>query len=111
MKKKLSVKEKIALKDFACEAKNILGDNLVKILLYGSKARGDFHKDSDIDVALIVKRKNWKEKSQILDLVYHVDLKHGIFISPRLLPQKILNAFIWRKTPFILNLKREGTLL
>ena len=111
MKKNLTLKEKMALKEFTEEAKNLLGDNLVKIHLYGSKARGHFHRNSDIDVAVIVRQSNWKEKSEILNLVFDLDLKFGVFISPRLIPRKILSAFIWRTAPFIQNLKREGVAL
>ncbi|MDZ7623554.1 MAG: nucleotidyltransferase domain-containing protein [Ignavibacteriaceae bacterium] len=34
-------------------AKNLLGDKLIKVILYGSYARGDYDKDSDIDFALM----------------------------------------------------------
>lgn len=33
--------------------KNILKDDIIKIILYGSCARGDYTIDSDIDIALI----------------------------------------------------------
>lgn len=32
-----------------------LGSDLAEIILYGSCARGDFNKDSDIDIALLIK--------------------------------------------------------
>ncbi|MCM1181914.1 MAG: nucleotidyltransferase domain-containing protein [Roseburia sp.] len=35
--------------------KKALGDDLCDIILYGSCARGDFNKDSDIDIALLTK--------------------------------------------------------
>ena len=37
------------------ELKNALGDDLIKCILYGSCARGDFSDDSDIDIALLVR--------------------------------------------------------
>ena len=35
--------------------KDLLQEDLVKIVLYGSCARGDYTEDSDIDIALILK--------------------------------------------------------
>ena len=32
----------------------VYGENIVKIILYGSYARGDYDHDSDIDIAVIV---------------------------------------------------------
>ena len=37
---------------FSREMKRILGENLKKVILYGSYARGDYTKDSDIDIGL-----------------------------------------------------------
>lgn len=34
--------------------KSVYGENIIKILLYGSYARGDYQKDSDIDIVAIV---------------------------------------------------------
>lgn len=37
----------------------VFGGDVVKILLYGSYARGDYQKDSDIDLAAIVRGVAW----------------------------------------------------
>lgn len=34
-------------------AKKLMGKDLIKVILYGSCARGDYVQDSDIDIALI----------------------------------------------------------
>lgn len=40
-------------RDATESAKMILGNDLIKVVLYGSCARGDYTQDSDIDIALI----------------------------------------------------------
>ena len=45
----------IFLDDAYNRVKKIYGDDLVKMILYGSYARGDYRDDSDIDIMLIVK--------------------------------------------------------
>lgn len=34
---------------------NLLGDRMFKMILFGSRARGDYDDDSDIDLAIIVR--------------------------------------------------------
>lgn len=43
------------LREVAAAYRLVYGDDLVKILMYGSYARGNFDADSDIDIAAIVK--------------------------------------------------------
>ncbi len=43
-----------ALDEFARRARGLLGDKLSRIILYGSRARGDFEADSDLDLLVVV---------------------------------------------------------
>mgnify|MGYP005843536319 CR=1 len=45
----------VLLDDLKRTLKRSPGDPLLGIVLFGSMARGDYHKDSDIDVAVIVR--------------------------------------------------------
>lgn len=47
-----------------------LGDDLVKIVLYGSCARGDYTADSDVDIALIMKCDRLEVQKYNGDLAY-----------------------------------------
>jgi len=44
------------LNELLYKFKNVCEDNLVSLVLYGSIARGDFRKDSDIDLLLIFEK-------------------------------------------------------
>lgn len=44
----------LALRGFITAARRELGNDIVYIILYGSRARGDFTEDSDIDVLVVV---------------------------------------------------------
>lgn len=37
------------------EIKEIMFSDLIQVILYGSCARGDYHADSDVDIALLTK--------------------------------------------------------
>ena len=60
---------------FANGVKKILGDDLKKIILYGSYARGDYSENSDIDIMVLTtltaaKSNGWSRKSMILLLTF-----------------------------------------
>ncbi len=43
---------------FSQELKQILGDNLAKVIVYGSYARGDYRDNSDVDIMILLSM--WK---------------------------------------------------
>lgn len=49
--------EKKVINSFVKELREKLGDHIISIRLFGSKVRGDFEKDSDIDIFILVKKK------------------------------------------------------
>ncbi len=38
------------------------------LIIFGSKARGDAHPDSDLDVMMVVKKGDWRLKNEMADL-------------------------------------------
>lgn len=40
---------------FSRELKRMLGERLVRVVLYGSYARGTYHDNSDVDIMILVK--------------------------------------------------------
>lgn len=60
------------LDDLLAGLKKALGENLVSLVLYGSVARGDYRKDSDIDL-LIISRNLPKEKLRRQELFIQVE--------------------------------------
>ena len=53
----LNKREGAAINSFVKELKEKLGDEIVSIRLFGSKVRGNFCKDSDIDIFVLIKEK------------------------------------------------------
>ncbi|MFN3966945.1 MAG: nucleotidyltransferase domain-containing protein, partial [Endomicrobiia bacterium] len=51
----LTEKEKQAIKELVEGLKKLYGKNLTRVILYGSKARGDAVPDSDIDILVVLK--------------------------------------------------------
>ncbi len=56
-------------------------DETAEVILFGSRARGDHHEESDWDVLVLVDRYNWKLKNRFIDKLFEVQIKEGIGIS------------------------------
>ena len=65
---KLKPNERKAINAFSRRLKKVLGKQLVSVLLFGSKARGDSRRESDIDVFVLVKTKS----SRVNELVARI---------------------------------------
>ncbi len=84
--------------------------DLVKMLLYGSCARGDFKKYSDVDIALLTKGKrkdNWKYYDKIDEAATEFALKYFAVVNFVLLPY---DEFEEKKSwyGYFKNIEREG---
>jgi predicted nucleotidyltransferase len=90
---------------------SFLGDQLVSMVLFGSMARGDYHDESDIDVAVIVHGLTRKLKGQILDEVAELELEHHMPLSVLVLSEEEFNRLKKRERRIALDIEREGVSL
>ena len=101
------------LNDFLEEVKIILGNRLKKIVLYGSYARGDYNKSSDIDIMILtdLSDKEINDYSmKIWEKSADIEIDKGIVISP--LVRNIDNFEAWSDVkPFYINIMNEGVVL
>ncbi len=100
----------IITKEIVDEVIQLLQDNVYKIVLYGSYARGDFTKESDIDILILLnctKEQVMQYRKQISRLSSRIGLKNDIEVSLLLRDRE---TFEKGKNilPFYQNIKREG---
>ena len=93
------------------DLKNIYGEYLVKIILYGSYARGEQTAESDVDIAVILKDGNTEKMHEdMIDIVVDYELDQGVTLS--VIPIEFEQYKVWNKTlPFYKNLDKEGIVL
>lgn len=104
----LKKKELKAVKEFCTAVKGTLGNELVSLRLFGSKTRGSASRDSDIDVAVVVRQRNPRVWDAVMDAAFYTNLRWDVYISPRVIERRALKNPKWRITGFVQNLEREG---
>ena len=88
----------------------LYGEELKKVILYGSYARGDFGENSDIDIMILVglTEQGVREKSHKLsDMTFEYNFDYELSIMPIVKNEEHFNKWL-RAYPFYYNVKKEG---
>lgn len=98
------------IEEYQARLAEMLGDNLHLVILYGSRARGDAAEDSDIDVLCVMERPF--DYGELLDrtseATAEISLKYDVVLSRTFVTGQDYTS---RKTPFLMNVRREGVAL
>lgn len=80
----METRTKIIATDFKRAMQALYGNRLNRVVLFGSRARGDYSNDSDIDFMVVLndeKISRLDEINRFLDVQSTLSLKHNITIS------------------------------
>ncbi|MEO0160388.1 MAG: nucleotidyltransferase domain-containing protein [candidate division WOR-3 bacterium] len=70
------------------------GEKVTKIILFGSFARGDYHKYSDVDILVIVDDEDLiKYRKKRPDIILDIINKYDLFLSIRIVKARIFNSY------------------
>ena len=83
------------------------GDKIREIILYGSHARGEATKDSDIDLLVLIDDSiNPSDvRRSLSDILFDILLEKGELISVVVLPKTFFKKYNY---PFVINVMKEG---
>lgn len=105
----LNVHEEQAVQELKQEISAMLGNKLNQFILYGSKARGDFDQDSDIDLLIVVDELDAASDDRIVELANDIELKYEVPISVHTRnTDYYLKQLNNRINLFMLNIKKDG---
>jgi len=105
--KGLTKKELMALTEY----KNLLlkkfPKRIKKLILFGSKARGDSNLASDIDILVVVTKNGKWVRREIVSLTHEPILHFEVLLSPIIVEEKFFK--VW--SPLLNHIKKEGIIL
>ena len=78
-----------------------------KLLLFGSKARGEARHNSDVDILVVVARKTRKLRREIAALTHEPIVRFGVDLSP----VTIAEHELYKWSPFMANIKKDSVVL
>ena len=101
-----------ALHRLDAQLREKFGRKYIRLILFGSRARGDHQPDSDADVAVVLRGEidnRWRLKQQVIEATYPILLETGLYIQPWPIaeseledPEKSSNPNLAR------NIRRDG---
>ena len=107
---------KDTLREFVRRVKGAEGDNLLRVVLFGSMVRGDFDEESDTDVFVLLRDGELFEKQrEIVNLAY--DASYGaeryVLLSPFVETEHDLKRLVkgfprWNLEPVFEAIREEG---
>ncbi len=100
----------ILLKKVSEVYKSVYGETLVRVILYGSYARGDFSEDSDVDIVALVRgnREKLQEQLKIVwNQTYDIGLDYDVVLSPAVIPYEEFERY-QEELPYYRNISTEG---
>jgi uncharacterized protein len=78
-----------------------------EVIVFGSQARGKAKPDSDLDICVIVEKKNKAVRNRILDCAWEVGFKYGLVIAP-IIYSRGEWAGIMSQSPIVQSIRTEG---
>lgn len=101
------------LQQYVNEIQKIYGSHLKQIILYGSYARGDFRKDSDVDIMILLDISDIEAKAyfgRLVDITFDFNMEHDLDIKPIAKSEAHFRKWVVNY-PFYANINKEGVML
>ncbi len=107
----LAARERKAIQVFSHRLHEHFPGEILQIMLFGSKARGDSGPSSDIDILITVSEESWSLRGKISTLAADVSLEYDVLIGPRVVGQERWERMKEHSFGLYKNIVAEGILL
>jgi predicted nucleotidyltransferase len=103
-----NIREKPIIEEFKRRIEQQFPGELVRLVLFGSKARGDATIESDVDLLVVIRSDNWRLGDEIRGVGYALELEHGVVLSIQVMSERHYDELKARGSTFLTNVEREG---
>jgi hypothetical protein len=104
----LTPAEQGALEGFVRDVRAAFGERLERLVLFGSRARGEGDEESDLDVLVLLRGATREDQLRIYDLAYDRYAEAGVDISPLVRTPEDFARLRAQERRIALEVEREG---
>ena len=108
MRHRLSAQERQALQTFKEGVRKSLGDKLIQMILFGSRAREEGTEYSDLDVAVLVKEEDPDVRRAVYDQAAEIFMAFEISVSPLVISHQRFDRYLRMGRRIACEIEREG---
>jgi predicted nucleotidyltransferase len=107
----LKKRESKAVDEFVSLVVQRMSGRVMELTLFGSRARGDYRRNSDIDVLVLINRESLKNWEIIQSLSAFVSLKFDVILSALVMDSKRYETHSQLRTLLFKNISQDGITL
>ncbi|MFQ6059122.1 MAG: HEPN domain-containing protein [Anaerolineae bacterium] len=106
--KHLNPREREAITEYLERLREKYADQVARVVLFGSKARGDGDEESDIDLFVVLRTDDPELKDEIWQMSYEIGLKRGVTFGDLVVGRSYYNRMRRIEEPVFRNIRDEG---
>ncbi len=104
----LAPHERDVLAEFLSRLREQFDDRIAHVWLFGSKARGDFDEESDVDLLIVGQDGDDTLREAVGEIAYHLSLERGVLLCEHVVSSWRFAQMRARQEPLYRNVIREG---
>jgi predicted nucleotidyltransferase len=105
---KLTKKERRIIKEFKRRAERQFPGEILSVMVFGSKARGDATGKSDIDILVVTPSEDWRLGDRIREIGYELDEEIGFTLSIQVISKNHFTYLRDKNFQFVKNIEQDG---
>ena len=105
------IAEQPIIEEFKRRVEQRFPRELVRLVLFGSKARGEATPESDVDLLAVIQSDNWRLGDEVRSVGYALELEHGVVLSILVISRNHYERLRANGTQFFHVLEQEGVVV